>query len=107
MADDNGEPTDDLVPAILDTAHQYNIQVGSLILENALSSPPSPFPYSSSGISHSLYLPGCPGTCSVDQAGLQLRDSPASAFQVLELKTCATTAMLRMPLLCHKVGVGG
>lgn len=27
MADDNGEPSDDLVPAILDTAHQYNIQV--------------------------------------------------------------------------------
>lgn len=44
MADDNGEPTDDLVPAILDTAHQYNIQVSSLILENVLSSPPSPCP---------------------------------------------------------------
>lgn len=29
MADDNGEPSDDLVPAILDTAHQYNIQVSS------------------------------------------------------------------------------
>ena len=27
MADDNGEPSDDLVPTILDTAHQYNIQV--------------------------------------------------------------------------------
>lgn len=27
MADDNGEPSDDLVPAILDTAHQYQIQV--------------------------------------------------------------------------------
>ena len=27
MADDNGEPSDDLVPAILDTAHQYDIQV--------------------------------------------------------------------------------
>ncbi|XP_003891670.1 glycoprotein endo-alpha-1,2-mannosidase-like protein isoform X2 [Piliocolobus tephrosceles] len=27
MADDNGEPSDDLVPAILDTAHQYSIQV--------------------------------------------------------------------------------
>ncbi|XP_005270567.1 glycoprotein endo-alpha-1,2-mannosidase-like protein isoform X1 [Homo sapiens] len=26
MADDNGEPSDDLVPAILDTAHQYSIQ---------------------------------------------------------------------------------
>ncbi|KAM9034141.1 glycoprotein endo-alpha-1,2-mannosidase-like protein isoform 1-T1 [Sarcophilus harrisii] len=27
MADDNGEPSDDLVPAILDTAHQYSIKV--------------------------------------------------------------------------------
>lgn len=44
MADDNGEPTDDLVPAILDTAHQYNIQVSSLILENVLPSLPSPSP---------------------------------------------------------------
>lgn len=41
MADDNGEPTDDLVPAILDSAHQYNIQVSPLILEDVLSSPPS------------------------------------------------------------------
>ena len=34
----------------------------------------------------SLYSPSCPGTRSVDQAGLGLRDLPASAFQVLELK---------------------
>jgi hypothetical protein len=27
MADDNGEPSDDLVPAILDAARQYSIQV--------------------------------------------------------------------------------
>jgi hypothetical protein len=27
----------------------------------------------------SLYIPGCPGTHSVDQAGLELRNSPASA----------------------------
>jgi hypothetical protein len=26
-----------------------------------------------------LCSPGCPGTCSVDQAGLKLRDLPASA----------------------------
>jgi hypothetical protein len=37
----------------------------------------------------SLYSPGCPGTHSVDQAGLELRNSPASASQVLELKVCA------------------
>jgi hypothetical protein len=32
-----------------------------------------------------LYSPGCPGTHSVDQAGLKLRNSPASASQVLRL----------------------
>jgi hypothetical protein len=39
----------------------------------------------------SLYSPGCPGTHSVDQAGLELRNLPASASQVLGLKLCATT----------------
>jgi hypothetical protein len=34
---------------------------------------------------------GCPGTHSVDQAGLELRNPPASASQVLGLKACATT----------------
>jgi hypothetical protein len=42
----------------------------------------------------SLYSPGCPGTHSVDQAGLELRNLPASASQVLGLKVCATTAQL-------------
>jgi hypothetical protein len=37
----------------------------------------------------SVYL-SCPGTHSVDQAGLELRNSPASASQVLGLKACAT-----------------
>jgi hypothetical protein len=30
----------------------------------------------------SLFSPGCPGTHSVDQAGLELRNPPASASQV-------------------------
>jgi hypothetical protein len=34
----------------------------------------------------SLCSPGCPGTHFVDQAGLELRNSPASASQVLGLK---------------------
>jgi hypothetical protein len=38
--------------------------------------------------------PGCPGTHSVDQAGLELRNLPASASQVPGLKACATTARL-------------
>jgi hypothetical protein len=42
----------------------------------------------------SLYSPGCPGTHFVDQAGLELRNLPASAYQVLGLKACATTAWL-------------
>jgi hypothetical protein len=39
----------------------------------------------------SLYSPGCPGTHSVDQAGLELRNPPAFASQVLGLKACAST----------------
>jgi hypothetical protein len=39
----------------------------------------------------SLCSPGCPGTHSVDQASLELRNLPASAFQVVGLKACAIT----------------
>jgi hypothetical protein len=39
----------------------------------------------------SLCSPGCPGAHFVDQAGLELRNPPASASQVLGLKACATT----------------
>ena len=38
----------------------------------------------------SLYSPGCPGTHFVDQSGLELRNPPASASQVLGLKACST-----------------
>jgi hypothetical protein len=38
-----------------------------------------------------LYSPGCPGTHFVVQAGLELRNPPASASPVLGLKACATT----------------
>jgi hypothetical protein len=41
-----------------------------------------------------LCSPGCPGTHSVDQTGLEHRNLPASAFQVLGLKASATTARL-------------
>jgi hypothetical protein len=40
----------------------------------------------------SLCSTSCPGTHSVDQAGLELRNPPVSASQVLGLKVCATTA---------------
>jgi hypothetical protein len=46
-----------------------------------------------------LYTPGCPGTHFVDQAGLKLRNLPASASQVLGLKACATTTRLTF-LIC-------
>jgi hypothetical protein len=39
----------------------------------------------------SLCSPGCPGTHFVDQAGLELKNPPASASQVLELKACGPT----------------
>jgi hypothetical protein len=38
----------------------------------------------------SLCSPVCPGTHFVDQAGLKLRNPPASASRVLGLKACAT-----------------
>jgi hypothetical protein len=42
----------------------------------------------------SLYSPGCAGTHFVNQAGLELRNPPASASRVPGLKACATTAQL-------------
>jgi hypothetical protein len=39
----------------------------------------------------SLCSPDCPGTHFVDQAGLELRNLPASMSQVLGLKARATT----------------
>jgi hypothetical protein len=43
----------------------------------------------------SLCSSGCPGTHSVNQAGLKLRNLPASASQVLGLKAGTTTARLK------------
>jgi hypothetical protein len=40
----------------------------------------------------SLYSSGCCGIHSVDQIGLELKNPPASASQVLILKACITTA---------------
>jgi hypothetical protein len=42
----------------------------------------------------SLCSPGCPGTHSVDQAALELRNLPAYTSWVLGLKACATTSQL-------------
>jgi hypothetical protein len=66
--------------------------------------PPTPtsWPWCSSVLRHikftwdrvSLCSPGCPVTHSVNQAGLELRNLPASASQVLGLKACPATAWL-------------
>jgi hypothetical protein len=50
--------------------------------------------FSRQGFSVYLYSPGCLGTHFVDQAGLELRNLPASASRVLGLKACATTSGL-------------
>jgi hypothetical protein len=55
----------------------------------------------------SLCGPGCPGTHSVDQAGLELRNPPASASQVLVLKACATTTRRNPASLMQASGVRG
>jgi hypothetical protein len=50
----------------------------------------------------SLYSPVYPGTHTVDQAVLKVRNPPASASQVLGLKACFP--LIRFPLIgCGKV----
>jgi hypothetical protein len=55
----------------------------------------------------SLCSSGCPGTHSVDQSGLELRNLPASASQVLGLKACATTALQKFYFCDLKAGSQG
>jgi hypothetical protein len=50
----------------------------------------------------SLYSPGCPGTHFVDQDGLELKNPPASASQVLGLKACATTVQHSFCFLIYR-----
>jgi hypothetical protein len=45
----------------------------------------------------------CPGTLSVDQAGLEPRDLAVSASRVLALKACATTAQVLIFKPCYLV----
>jgi hypothetical protein len=47
----------------------------------------------------SLYSPSCPGTHSVDQAGLKLRNLPASASQVLGFKDVRHHCLAQLALL--------
>jgi hypothetical protein len=53
----------------------------------------------------SLYSPGCPGTHFVDQAGLELRNPPASASQVLGLKACVTTPSSQLVILTTELSL--
>ena len=62
----------------------------------------------------SLYSPGCPGTHSVDQAGLNLRNPPASASQSSEITVmCHHSPAIYLFIICkytvsvfrhHRVG---
>ena len=45
----------------------------------------------------SLCSPGCPGTHSVDQAGFELRDRPASVSRVLGLKALEENILKQLP----------
>jgi hypothetical protein len=54
------------------------------------------------GLALVLFDPGCPETGFVDETSLKLRDPPASAFQVLGLKVCATIAGLSLRSLWLK-----
>ena len=47
----------------------------------------------------SLCSPGCSGTHSVDHAGLELRNPPASASQMLGLKACVCVTTVQLYLL--------
>ena len=47
----------------------------------------------------SLCSPGCPGTHSVDQDGLKLRNPPATPSGVLGLKAFTTTVQLHKVIL--------
>jgi hypothetical protein len=53
----------------------------------------------------SLYSSGCPGTHSVDQTGLELRNPPASASQVLGLKVCTTTPSTHLSFSIHRMDI--
>jgi hypothetical protein len=55
----------------------------------------------------SLNIPGCPGTHSVDQTGLKLRDPPASASQMLRLKVCTITAIAIDTYMCMQKYISG
>jgi hypothetical protein len=87
-------------------------QTGSLGVENLLwswgwSRTLSPPVFTSIFWAGFLCSPGCPGTHFVDQAGLELRNPPASASRVLGLKACATMpgSSCFFTGICHHVHI--
>jgi hypothetical protein len=84
-ASDRSPPLTHATTTGLDTL-SFHISFLFLIFSFFLLPPPVPPPTRDRV---SLYSPSCPGTHSVDQAGLELRNLPASASRVLGLKVCA------------------
>jgi len=79
------------VGSVFSTAPRTSIYSLILILFCYFFIPPTFFFFFGFSRQGSLYTPGCPGTHSVDQAGFELIDPPASASRVLGSKACATT----------------
>ena len=78
----------------LERIRGHGLDGGSMLLGAALRIQKPHIISSELSLSLFLYNLGCPGTHSVDQAGLELRNLPDSASQVLGLKACTTTARL-------------
>jgi hypothetical protein len=103
------------LPGFLDESWGFEPRPSYFHGELSLPSEPSPSPSHFSFYDYwnsfflvfrdrvSLCSSGCPGTHSVDQAGLELRNPPASASasQVLGLKACATTPGWLLKLLLY------
>ena len=92
MSMDSGQP-DLFLFYMLSVLSQLKGLTVSIHLPPCPSSPPSFLFVCFSRQGFSVY-PSCPGTHSVDQAGLELKNPLASASQVLALKACATTTRL-------------
>ena len=92
--------SDSLCPGLHTRSYAYRF--GSLMVNSASSKVASDIFFLKKKISgQGFSSPRCLGTHYVDQAGFKLRNLPASASQVLELKACATTSRLQGRFLLY------